>query len=58
MVQVPDPDGVVRAAGDERTWRQNRLLVVAGGRVDLHAPDAGRVEDEGVRLADLDTISD
>jgi predicted RNase H-like nuclease len=32
---------------------QNGYLVVAGGRVDLQAPDAGGVKDEGVRLSDL-----
>ena len=54
VVQVPDPNGVVRAAGDEGPRRQNRFLVVSGCRVNLDAPDAGRVEDEGVGLADLE----
>ena len=53
VVQVPDANGVVRAASDERARRQNRLLVVARRRVNFETPDASRMKDEGMRLADL-----
>jgi hypothetical protein len=54
--EIPYPDCVVRAAGDERSGREDGLGVVAVGhrvRVDLEAPDARAVEDERVRLANL-----
>jgi hypothetical protein len=53
VVQVPDANGVVRAASDERARRQHRLLVVARRRVNFETPDASRMKDEGMRLADL-----
>ena len=53
--EIPDADGVVGAAGDEGARREDglRLAVRHRRRVHLQAPDARRVEDEGVRLADL-----
>ena len=52
--EIPDADGVVGAAGDEGARREDGLrLAVRHRRVHLQAPDARRVEDERVRLADL-----
>ena len=52
--EIPDADGVVGAAGDEGARREDGLrLVVRHRRVHLQAPDASRVEDERVGLADL-----
>ena len=46
-VHVPDPDRVVRAAGDEAAGREDGLLAVTeGSRVGLKPPDAGRVVEE------------
>ena len=56
MIQVPDTDGVVGAAGDEGTGGQKWFLVVPCRGVHLQAPDAGRMEDEGVRFADLKLV--
>ena len=52
--EIPDADGVVGAAGDEGARREDGLrLAVRHRRVHLQAPDARRVEDERVGLADL-----
>ena len=52
--EIPNANGVVRAAGDKGPRRQDGLrLAVGHGRVDLQPPDARGVEDEGVRLAHL-----
>ena len=54
--EIPDADGVVGAAGDEGARREDGLRLAAvrhRRRVHLQAPDARRVEDERVGLADL-----
>ena len=53
VVEVPDSNGVIGTASDERAWRQNGFLVVARRGVDFEAPDASRMKNERMRLAHL-----